>query len=107
MLINLLNIVNDLTNPDDIPSGYGGGLDLNNGGWAFIVALLVIIFILLFVIIFLVVKIEANKMEYKKSNQTDLTEEEKQTITELRKLTAQEKQIINDTIKAFNKNKEE
>lgn len=107
MIKNLLNVVSDLVDPDNKPSGYGGGLDLNKDERIMICIIIAIILILLFVIIFLVVKIEANKMEYKKSNQTDLTEEEKQTITELRKLTAQEKQIINDTIKAFNKNKEE
>ena len=40
-------------------------------------------------------------------NNTDLSEEEKQTITEYRKLSDQEKKIINDTIKTFNKPKDE
>ena len=103
------NLLTDLTDPDNIPDGYCGGFDLNNGGWAIIGVLLVIILVLIFVIVYFVFKLDKykEKEETKNTelNDTDLSEEEKQTITEYRKLSNQEKQIINDTIKTFNKPK--
>ena len=49
----IYNLLTDLTDPNNVPSGYGG-LDLNNGGWAIIGVLLVIILILIFVIVYFV-----------------------------------------------------
>ncbi|MDE6441605.1 MAG: hypothetical protein K2L12_02505 [Clostridia bacterium] len=107
----IFNLLNSLTDPDNIPDGFGGGFDLNNGGWAIIGVLLVIIFVLIFVIVYFVFKLDKYKGKEETKNteltNNNLSEEEKQTITEFRKLTDQEKQIINDTIKTFNKPKNE
>lgn len=106
MIFNLL-----LTDPDNIPDGFGGGFDLNNGGWAIIGVLLAIILVLIYVIVYFVFKLDKYKGKEETKNielnNSDLSEEEKQTITEYRKLSDQEKQIINDTIKTFNKPKDE
>ena len=106
----IYNLLTDLTDPNNVPSGYGG-LDLNNGGWAIIGVLLVIILILIFVIVYFVFKLDKYKGKEETKNielnNTDLSEEEKQTITEYRKLSHQDKKIINDTIKTFNKPKDE
>lgn len=58
----MLNLLTDLVDPDDIPSGYGG-LDLNNGGWV-LIAILITICIILLVVIF-VMKIYIT--DYKKT----------------------------------------
>ena len=107
----IFNLLTDLVDPDNTPSGFGAANDLNNGGWIIIGVLLAIILVLIFVIVYFVFKLDKykGKEETKNTelNNADLSEEEKQTITEYRKLSDQEKQIINNTIKTFNKPKDE
>ena len=110
MTFDLLNVTNDLTDPDNTPSGYGS-LDLNNGGWIIIGILIFIIVVLMFAILYLYLKADKYKTkenaENVRLNNAELSEEERQIITEFRKLTDQEKQILNDTIKTFNNAKKE
>lgn len=72
----ILNLLTDLTDPNDIPSGYGG-LDLNNGGWI-VIGILIAICISLLVVVF-VLKIYIT--DYKKTIQ-ELKEELKETATQ-------------------------
>lgn len=110
MTFDLLNVTNGLTNPDNVADGYGS-LDLNNGGWIIIGILILIIVVLMFAILYLYLKADKYKTkenaENDRSINAELSEEERQIITEFRKLTDQEKQIINDTIKTFNNAKKE
>lgn len=109
MIYTLLNVVNDLTNPDNVSGGHS---NTSIGEAESIMLSVIFLLLIALIVMFCVFKIKINNLKQDnetkilKLSENEITEEEKQTITEYRKLTDQEKQIIRDTITTFNKPKE-
>lgn len=99
----ILNLLTDLVDPDNVAGGYGAA---DNTFLILFVVSFVIILTLITITIWLSIKVANYKLKLDKK-ENNLTEKEEKTLKEYRKLTTQEKQIVNDTIRALNKDKEE
>ncbi|MCM1437649.1 MAG: hypothetical protein NC131_00355 [Roseburia sp.] len=84
------------------PSNNSYGLDLNNGGWAFIAVLICIIFVL--IVITLIIYFKSNKKinELKKLLTIEITADEYNLLVKYRKLHSRDKATINNTLLCLN-----
>lgn len=85
-------------------AGNAQGLYLNDSGWI-LIAILITVIILLF-IISIVVYINSNKklQKLKEFYKSDLSEKERNLLTQYRKLNDTDKNVIEDTVKSLNIN---
>lgn len=85
-------------------AGNAQGLNLNDSGWI-LIAILITVIILLF-IISIVVYINSNKklQKLKEFYKSDLSEKERNLLTQYRKLNDTDKNVIEYTVKSLNIN---
>ena len=78
--------------------------DLNNGGWILITILIALIVFLFIIAVFVYINSNKKLQKLKEFYKSDLSEKERNLLTQYRKLNDTDKNVIEDTVKSLSIN---